>query len=392
MRWLLLAGVALIVAAGRGAAAEPVFDRVDLFQAGQGGYSAYRIPGLIVTAKGTLLAYCEARSDRGDWGAIDVVLRRSTDRGATWSAPKKAPQVDGPIARNLAAAKQNLGKEGDVLYHNPIAIADRNGAIHFLFCMQYNRCFYTRSDDDGETFANPREITATFDAFRPEYAWQILATGPGHGIQLKNNRLLVPVWLSLGTGGHAHRPSCVSVIVSDDGGTNWRCGAIASNDPNPKNPNETTAVQLADGRVMLNMRHEGQSRLRGVTVSDNGDSGWSPLRFDSALPDPICEGSLVRLTEPPADSRTRLLFVNPNNPTGKERKNMTVKLSYDEGLTWPVAKTIEPELGGYSDLAVGKDGTIYCLFERGAAKSRALSLAKFNLEWLTDGRDHIKKQ
>ncbi len=71
------------------------------------------------------------------------------------------------------------------------------------------RCFYIRSDDDGLTFTKPVEITATFDQFRPEYDWKVLATGPAHGIQLKSGRLLVPVWLSPGTGGHAHRP-CVT--------------------------------------------------------------------------------------------------------------------------------------------------------------------------------------
>jgi sialidase-1 len=391
MRSHLVVSIGVFLLAGRGAAAEPTFERSDVFEAGRGGYAFYRIPGLVVTAKGTLLAYCEARLDRSDWGAMDVLVRRSTDGGTTWSAPMKLPSVEGPIARNPAAVKKNLGKDGEVVHNNPIAIADRNGAIHFLFCVNYNRCFYTRSVDDGKTCDKPREITDAFAPFRPEYDWQVLATGPGHGIQLKNGRLLVPLWLALGTGGNAHRPSCVSVIVSDDGGANWRRGEIVCNDPQPKNPNETTAVQLADGRVMLNIRHESEPRLRGVSVSDNGATGWSPLRFDRGLPDPICEGSLVRLTEPPADARTRLLFTNPHNPMGRERKNLTVKLSYDEGETWAVAKTIEPGVSGYADLAIGPGGRIYCLFERGAGKASILSLARFNLEWLTDGRDHPGK-
>jgi sialidase-1 len=283
---------------------------------------------------------------------------------------------------------QKLGKDGEVAYHNPVAIADQSGAVHFLFCIQYNRCFYTRSDDDGQTFGKPREITAAFEAFRPEYAWQVLATGPGHGIQLRNGRLLVAVWLSKGTGGHAHRPSCVSTIVSDDAGLTWKRSSIVCDDPQPANPNETAAVQLADGRVMLNIRHESAPHLRAVSVSDNGETGWSPLRYDQALPEPICFGSLVRLSQPPGDRRTRLLFVNPHNPAGRERKNLTIKLSYDEGETWPEAKTVEPGPSGYADLAVGLDGSIYCMYERGTGKARSLSVARFNLEWLTDGRDH----
>jgi sialidase-1 len=127
-----------------------------------------------------------------------------------------------------------------------------------------------------------------------------------------------------------------------------------------------------------------------VSVSENGQTGWSPLRYDRHLPEPICMGSLVRLTEPPGDPRTRLLFANPHNPSGRERKNLTVKLSYDEGETWSESKAIEPGPSGYCDLAVGPDGVIYCLFERGAGKARTLSLAKFNLEWLTDGRDRLR--
>jgi sialidase-1 len=392
MRWLL-AIACVFISSATGHAAGPAFERIDLFTAGRDGYSLFRIPGLVVTAKGTLLAYCEARKGGGgDWDGTDILVRRSTDGGKTWSRPAKLPEVEGPISKNPAAVKKKLGKEGEILHNNPVAIADRSGAVHVLFCVEYYRCYYTRSDDDGATFSKPREITPAFDAFRPEYAWQVLATGPGHGIQLRSGRLLVPVWLSLGTGRGAHRPSAVSTIVSDDGGASWQRGAIVCIDPHPTNPSESAAVPLADGRVMLNIRHEAEPHLRAVSVSDNGQTGWSPLRYHRDLPEPICQGSLVRLSEPPADPRTRLLFVNPHNPAGRERKNLTVKLSYDEGETWPEAKTIEPGPAAYSDLAVGRDGSIYCFFERGAGKERILSLAKFNLEWLTDGRDRIERQ
>ncbi|HEY1381388.1 MAG TPA: sialidase family protein [Gemmataceae bacterium] len=395
MRRIILA-VGIILGAltqPRSPAAEPALERTDLFEAGRGGYTLYRIPGLVVTAKGTLLAYCEARtSDKGDWGATDIVFRRSTDGGRSWSPPAKLPAVEGPIAKNPAAVKQKLGKEGEVLYNNPVAIPDRSGLVHFLFCVEYDRCFYTRSDDDGRTFAKPREVTEAFAAFRPEYLWQVLATGPGHGIQLRDGRLLVPIWLSTGTGRGAHRPSCVSTIVSDDGGATWQRGTVVCADPHPANPSEAAAVQLADGRVMLNIRHEPEPHLRAVSVSDNGQTGWSPPRYDRDLPEPVCQGTLARLSEPPDNPRTRVLFANPHNPGGRQRKNLTVKLSYDEGGTWAEAKAVEPGASGYSDLAVGPDGTIYCFFERGTGPGRTLSLAKFNLEWLTDGRDRIERK
>jgi Neuraminidase (sialidase) len=385
---MIVIGMLLMAEATR--AGEPFPEKTDLFLADTGGYAHYRIPGLVVTGKGTLLAYCEARNGtRSDWGTIDILLRRSTDGGKTWGPARKvaSPPVD--FAKNPVALAQKLARPDEITLNNPVAIADRRTeVVHFLYCVEYARCFYRRSDDDGETFTEPVEITSTFDRFRPEYPWKVLATGPGHGIQLATGRLLVPVWLSTGTGGHAHRPSSVSVIFSDDRGKTWERGEIVVAHPNPVNPSETTAVELADGRVMLNIRHESEPHLRGVSVSRDGATGWSPMRLDPALPEPICFGSLVRLSRRPASDKDRILFVNPHNPTGRERRNLTVKLSEDEGRTWPVSRSIEPGLGGYADLAAGPDGTIYCLYELGTAGGGALNphslcLARFDLRWLT---------
>jgi sialidase-1 len=290
-----------------------------------------------------------------------------------------------------------------VTYNNPVAILDRSGAVHFVFCLEYMRAFYVRSDDDGLTWSKPIEITAAFDRFRPEYDWKVLATGPGHGIQLKSGRLLIPVWLSTGTGGHAHRPSVTSVIYSDDRGKTWNRGEIAI--PNTSDfiyPSETAAVELADGSVMLNARSESKQNRRLVTISKDGARGWSPPRFDDALLEPICMASLVRYSTARSGGRNRILFSNPYNlerRDGKsvpgmprDRRNVSVQLSYDEGKTWVVRKTIEPGWSGYSDLAVAHDGTVLLLYERGGAdadrfRSDTLTLARFPLAWLTDGKD-----
>jgi sialidase-1 len=106
----------------------------------------------------------------------------------------------------------------DVTYNNPVLIADKDGTVHMLFCLEYERCFYQRSEDDGLTWSKPTEITSAFAAFKKDYDWKVLATGPNHSIQLKNGRLVVPVWLSTGTGGNAHRPSVTATIYSDDQG------------------------------------------------------------------------------------------------------------------------------------------------------------------------------
>ena len=391
-------------------AAEPLLEKSDLFTSGKDDYVLYRIPGIVCTAKGTLLAYCEARkSDQGDWRTIDIMLRRSTDGGKTWSPQQKIADVPGPKIKNPVALAQKLADPSDVTYNNPVAIVDQQAStggksvVHFLFCLEYMRCFYMRSDDDGQTFSKPVEITATFDKFRPEYDWKVLATGPAHGIQLKTGRLVVPVWLSLGTGGHAHRPSETSVIYSDDHGQSWQRGEIAAPDTAEwVIPNETVVAELSDGRVMLNIRTESKVNRRLVTTSPDGATGWSKPAFDDALLEPICMASLVRVSTAASGGKNRLLFANPHNLSradGKEeagksrdRKNLTLKLSYDDGRTWAISKALEPGYSAYSDLTVLPDGTICCFYERGVAGSPrnrygALCLARFNLEWLTEGKD-----
>lgn len=385
----------------------PFVHKQDLFEAGQGGYALYRIPGLVVTRSGAVLAYCEARrTGKSDWDTIDILLRRSTDGGRTWSKPQKIADVPGPKSKNPVALAQKLANPDDVTYNNPVAIADRNGAVHFLFCLEYARCFYLRSDDDGQTWSAPVEITRTFEEFRSDYDWRVLATGPAHGIQLKTGRLVVPVWLSTGTGGHAHRPSVTSIIFSDDGGQTWRRGDIAvPNTDEWVNPNETVVAELADGLVMLNVRSESKAHRRLVVTSRDGATGWSEPRFDEALLEPICMASLVRYSAEPADDKNRLLFANPHNldradgrakeGVGRDRKNLSLKLSYDEGQSWPINKALEPGDSAYSDLAVLPDGAILCLYERGRDAEDVkkptnyayLTLARFNLAWLTDGRD-----
>lgn len=389
LRALIVAGCAVPALA-----AEPVFEQFPLFEAGTGGYETYRIPGLVVTAKGTVLAYCEARkSASGDWGPIDILLRRSEDRGKTWSAPQKVGRAPKDFVKNPVALKQKLAKPDDVTMNNATAIADRSGAIHFLYCIDYARCFYCRSDDDGKTFGDPLEITNAFAGFRPDYDWKVLATGPAHGIQLKSGRLAAAVWMSTGTGGHGHRPSAVATIYSDDGGKTWLHGAIiARHDAEFINPNETCIVELPDGRVMVNMRSESPQHRRLLSCSADGAAGWTKPAFHEQLLEPVCMGSTVRLDD------KRILFANPDNllvggkdgkpGKNRDRRNLTVKVSEDGGKTWPLSRAVEPGLAGYSDLAVGPDGTIYCLYERGDVNgrmfhTRELSLARFNSAWLT---------
>lgn len=392
MRLIVRSGAAAVLAACLAAAAPALLEKSELFRSGEQGYKLYRIPGVVVTRKGTVLVYCEGRRyTGGDWDTIDLLMRRSTDGGKTFASAVKMPAVAGEVRRNPVAIERKQGRPSDVTYDNPVAIASAGGAVHFLFTVEYQRVFYARSDDDGQTFGAPVEITSALDGFRPAYNWRAVATGPGHGIELSSGRLLVPVWLALGTEGNGHAPSVNATIYSDDGGAHWHCGAIAiGGRAEFPNANESAAVQLADGRVMLNVRTGSATNRRTVVVSKDGISHWSRPRFQQDLPDPLCEAGLVRFSTRTSGGRNRLLFSNPDNLTradgadrpNKDRRNLTVRMSYDEGRSWRVSRVLEPGKSAYSDLAVLPGGAALCFYESGTV----LTLARFNLEWLTEGQ------
>lgn len=374
-------------------------EKQDLFKVGDDpAYRIYHIPGIVVTAKGSVLAWCEARKHSAaasDWDDVRILLRRSTDDGKTWSSPKSLAQVPGQKKKNPLALRLTGVDPDAVTYNNPVLIADRDGTVHMLFCLEYMRCFYQRSEDDGLTWSHPREITQTFEAFKKHYAWTVLATGPNHSIQLKTGRMIVPVWLSTGTGGNAHRPSVTATIYSDDWGKTWKAGDIAVPCTDELiNPNEAVAIELADGRVMLNVRSESKSHRRLVTISPDGATRWSTPRFDDALLEPICMGGIVRYHH---GGTNLILFTNPHNldrekgkaepGKSRDRKNLSLRISRDEGRTWDTNKTIERGPSMYSDIAVTQAGTILCFYGRGTKPGfagNALTLARFNLAWLND--------
>src|SRR5688572_21726052 len=167
-----------------------------------GEYASMRIPALVTTKKRTLLAFCEARiGTASDWADMDMLMKRSTDQGKTWE-----PYV-------VIAAR-----EGGKPTSNPTPIVDSDGTIHLLFQRDYARSYYMQSKDDGKTWSQAVDITYAFDAFKPEYDWKVLAPGPGHAIQLKSGRLLVPVWMSDPdklVPRRSHGPSCVATVYSD---------------------------------------------------------------------------------------------------------------------------------------------------------------------------------
>ena len=371
------------------------FEKQTLFTANTEGYYVYRIPALVATKSGTLLAFCSARrGEGGDWDVNDIVMRRSVDGGKTW------------LPMTVIVHREGLPCD------NPMPIVDaRTGEVHMLYQINYVHCYYIKSSDDGATWSEPVDITATLEQFRDIYDWNVIAPGPGHGIQMTNGRLVVPFWMS--TGGESHRPSIVVSVYSDDHGLTWEAGEVAVPDNDVTViPNETCCVQLADGRVMFNSRNESINYRRLITYSQDGATNWSEPFFADAFFEPICEGSMCRYSIQPYQSKNRILFCNPDSrhdpyaghaplpgrsANHRHRTNLTIRMSYDESHTWPVSKVIDPGIAGYSDLAVTSDGKIHCIYEGGAINDNhfhntQISIVSFSLEWLTDGKDKLSKK
>lgn len=357
-------------------AQEIAFNTQDIWVSGEGGYHTYRIPALITATDGTLLAFCEGRKNsRYDAGDIDLLLRRSTDGGATWgpvqviwddgpnTAGNPCPVVDERTGRIWMTSTRNLGEdiESEIL-------AETGEGTRTVWV------FY--SDDHGATWSKPREITA--DVKRDNWTWY--ATGPGVGIQLESGRLVIPCDHAVaGTkryGSHA--------IYSDDGGASWKIGGVI-----PDRVNECQVVEMADGSLLLNMRSYHRLNRRAVARSTDGGLTWSELWHDDALVEPVCQASFLRYTlaRDPQHNRNRVLFLNP---AATNRTNMTLRLSYDEAATWPVSRVLHAGPSAYSSIAILPNGQIGTLYECGDdSPYQAIRFGRVDLRWLTDNTDAL---
>lgn len=346
-----------------------------LYAKGMFGYSAFRIPAIIYSKAGTLLAFAEGRKDSdSDTGNIDLLLRRSSDNGATWSDPaivwddgnhvcgNPAPVVDSQSGRIFLLSTWNLGED-----HEKDILRQKS--------KDTRRIFILYSDDDGISWSEPREITDMVK--RPEWTWY--ATGPCHAIQLRKapykGRLVVPCDFGTFDGTSTMYQSLL--IYSDDLGENWHIGGISS-----KNGNECSAVELSDGKVMLNMREQNKNAefrqqigySRGVAISDDGGETLGETTRNSTLIEPVCQGSIINYA-PKGKLTNTILFSNPNHTS--KRQNMTVKISRDSGKTWGKQIKIFEQKASYSDLAILPTGEVAIIYECG--EQRADDRIEFSL-------------
>lgn len=359
--------------------AKAILTRTVLEEAGRNGWPCYRIPGIVVTAAGTLLAYYETRLDGHDWHARAIGLRRSADGGRSWSDRREI-----------------TGQQVGQTINNPVMIAMRSGRVIFFYEENYKRFFQLVSDDDGLTWSVPVEQTDVLAAFRNTYAWTAFGLGPCHGLEMDSGRLLLPVWLCNG-GGRAHRPSVVTTLASDDSGRTWSCGQIlplqTQTGETLVNPSETAIVMSRDGSVLANLRHETERRRRALAFSCDGTTAWSFPRFAEDLPDPVCCAGMVRIPGLYRAGASSCLAFSNCATEGPARENLTIKVSCDDGLSWQPAGLLAGQ-GGYSDLAISPDGQwLYCFYEEnrkmdGSGVPARLTLVRVNQAWLNQAINH----
>ena len=326
---------------------------VDVFVNGQEGYPVYRIPSILATQRGSLLAFAEGRISLRDHSENDIVMKRSDDGGATWSVLRVIAE-DGTNALNNPTVVQ-ARKSGTILlvYQRYAKGFDEKTAESGLDGSRICRTLIRRSENDGKSWSQAVDITGQV---KPVEATST-ASGPGIGIQLTRGKHASRVLIPFNHGPYGKWK--VYAAISDDEGESWRMGRTAP-EGSPGFANEVQFVEWADGSVMLNARIQGGAKVRKVALSRDGGETWSPTQEVPALIDPVCQASLLR--HPGADGREMFLFSNPASQTG--RSNGTVRVSWNEGRTWPVSRVIYPGSFGYSCLTSFEQGAAGCLFER----------------------------
>ncbi|WP_158866198.1 sialidase family protein [Maribellus comscasis] len=383
----------------------------------------YRIPGIIVSTKGTVLAFAEERPIAGDEDPKSLVLRRSADNGKTWSKNIYIEKCDGNYwsahANEIAPIDDRNKKE---VWTNVAPIVDKEtGRIFFFYSLsegavaeqnlqRYTKVFYKYSDDDGLTWSERTEVTDLLNAkedgspnkdengnwitdvngYPCDYLGRAFhMPGPGHGIQLTGGRLLLQLWnrtalgkIDEGSIPIEERQYGICTIYSDDHGKTWHYGSAFGHDG--LNMNESRIAELENGDVYINSRYvsvtSGQTDNRRITgISHDKGATWTNIKIDSNFPltNP-CDGGLVAI--PSENTDKKILLYSKNEIPGK-REKLVIRLSHDEGESWPVSKVADEGPAWYSDLTLLPDNTILVIYEAGINKP--VYCINFNLEWIT---------
>jgi sialidase-1 len=335
---------------------EPKFEHETVFAEGKDGYAKVRIPAIVSTKTGKLLAFAEGRTG-GDSGPIDLVMKSSTDDGRTWSDIKilwddgdntcgnPCPVVDQETGTVWLLLTWNKGSD-----HESEIMSGKSDDVRHVYVMS--------SNDEGVSWSEPKKISQTT---RRDH-WRWYATGPGNGIQLTRGkhagRLLIPCNHSDHTDPKEH-PYRSHVIYSDDHGVSWKLGGI-----HEAKTNESGVVELSDGRVLQQMRSYHDKGMRAMAISEDGGESWGKVYLDEALNTPVCQANILRYSWPETKVAKDANIIMFSSPRGKGRQQMTVWISRDDGKTWPEQRLINAGGAGYSNMVVLSDGQVGLLYEK----------------------------
>ena len=337
-----------------------------LFDSGRDGYGRYRIPSLVLTPSGTLLAICEGRKDGGGLtGNIDIVMRRSQDDGKSWS-PLEVVADDGENTLGNPCTLVDQSTNTVWLAFTRSLGKDTETQIVAGTSYERTQVLITKTQNDGKDWAAPVNISAT--ARQPTWTWY--GTGPGVGVQLKNGRLVIPAY-------HAEEKTGIyrsHMIYSDDHGRTWKHG-----DSVGEQCGECHVIERENGDLVLNARTNQGRERRTTAVSKDGGISWSKAMVDEALYDPHCQACVIRLPSV-ANQSPRWLF---SHPAGPGRRDLTVRLSLDEGRSWPFAKRLRTGDSQYSCLAKLPSGSIGCLYDCWVDGNYRLFFVRFNESWMS---------
>lgn len=328
-------------------------NEVPVFVSGEDGYKSFRIPAIVSLPDGTLLAFCEGRvNGPGDYGNNDIVMKHSSDKGITWSALKVVAEF------------------GDLQLCNPAPVVDMTdpsfpeGRIFIFYNTGNNHegeilkgngtkyCLYKTSDDGGLTWSKSVDITlqvhrpyqpAVDPGFNFSEDWRYYANTPGHAMQFQSGKYMGRIFVAANhSTGNPQKDAGHYVAhgyYSDDHCKTFKIG----NSLNLPGSNESMASELSGSRLIMNSRNQkGDVRARIVSISSDGGATWDTTYFDSNLIDPVCQGSILTIGK--KKGKNILAFCNPADI--KNRDNLTLRISFDEGKTW--AKSI-PVYNGHSD-------------------------------------------
>ncbi|MEM8907885.1 MAG: sialidase family protein [Bacteroidota bacterium] len=316
------------------------------------GYHCFRNPALVQTPSGTLLAFAQGRyEDCYDLGDRDLLVKRSTDQGQSWSPAQvvfdagtatctgPTPVVDAQTGQiHLLMTKVDIDYEAN----NELGLRENGRTV-----------YWTSSTDDGLNWTPPRDISKP--TIRPD--WDIVATGPGSGIQLAaeahRGRLVFPCYHRnrVDKGMYAH------TIYSDDHGANWQIGQATPS----SGVAECQLAELGNGQLILSMRQANESlKTRQIAISIDGGESWQTQRKDTMLLSGACQASVASVIN---EGVSTVLLANPLSESLREK--MTVSASFDAGKTWPIQHLLHRGSAGYSDLLVLDDQTLLCFYEHG---------------------------